>query len=215
MGHQLPAHRAAQERGAHVVRLPAQSRSAAADPRRPAHRRPRRDAGDRPGGRAVRRGGLARGDRWAAGDSSRCRHRRQLQRYPQPARGGHLQHRLRGSGGGPAPRQPDPLPALLSRAARLLPGEREHLRIRAAQRGESVLQPAHRARRGAGDPDRVRRAAGGAGGGVRPRLSPGPHGAGGRAAGRTVHRGPRQAELPGPVEHRLHLYAPHDGRVGK
>ena len=35
----------------------------------------------------------------------------------------------------------------------------------------------------------------------------------GRPAGRAVHRRPREAQLPGPVEHRLHLHAPLDGGV--
>ena len=62
LGHQLPAHRAAQERRQHLDGLGAQPGASPDDQRRPRHRHPRRDAGARPRHQAVRRlrvGGIA------------------------------------------------------------------------------------------------------------------------------------------------------------
>ena len=59
----------------------------------------------------------------------RRRRRRGLQRHAEPARRRHDQHRLRRDRGRSAPGQPDALPAVLPREARLLPRRRHVLRL--------------------------------------------------------------------------------------
>ena len=80
------------------------------------------------------------GDRRA---ERRRRHRRQVRHHPEADRGFHLEHRLCPGGGGRAAGQPDPLPAVLSREARVLPRGPGYLRLRTRRR--------HRPARGAGE----------------------------------------------------------------
>ena len=166
LGHQLPAHRAPQERRQHLDGLGAQPGAAAHDQRRPRHRHPRRHGRDaastssrtacsrrrRRPAVATRAGGPATGIGRNAGVD--------LFYNPTPGLRANLTVNTDFAQTEVDQRQVNltPLLAVLSRAARFLPRRRDVLRFRqhAAASGEvrrqPVLQPAdrperHRARR--------------------------------------------------------------------
>ena len=82
LGHQLPAHRPAQERGQHLDRVGPQPGAAAHDQRRPGHRHPRGDPGPRPRHQAVR--ALRRATLPGRGRRRGTRRRRRRRRLLQP-----------------------------------------------------------------------------------------------------------------------------------
>ena len=157
LGHPAPPRHPAQERvgvpdpAAHLGRRRQRGRRHLPGLGRGHPRRPRAAPGEpQHRGQAVRhRGHLDRPDRGPGGEQRRERqrgHRRQVRHHPEPDRRLHLQHRLRAGRGGRAPGQPDPVPAVLPREARVLPGGAGHLRLRAGGRHP----PAGRTRRGDG-----------------------------------------------------------------
>ena len=177
------------------------------------HHRPHR----RPG--VEQRGGRQRG------------HRRQVRHHAEPDRRLHLEHRLRAGRGGRAPGQPDPLPAVLPREARVLPGGTGHLRLRTGrphrpaggtrgrgggrhlrrrQRAAALLQPEDRARAGPRGPHRGGRAGDRQGRAVRRRGAEHPRrrrgGLGQRAD--QLHGGAAAPRRPPAQLHRRHVHQP-------
>ena len=65
----------------------------------------------------------------------RRRRRREVRRHPEPDRRPHLQHRLRAGRGRRAAGEPDAVQPVLSREARVLPGEPGHLHLRQQRLG--------------------------------------------------------------------------------
>ena len=157
LGHQLPAHGAAQERRQHLDGMGAQPGARSHDQRRPRQGHQRGHAGKRARREAVRPGvrrvGTGRG-LTGLGPQRERRRGRVLQPHAGAPRQRHGEHRLRADRGRPAPGQPDALLAVLPRAPRLLSRRRDVLRLREHQRqrprhraGAAVLQPPHRLER--------------------------------------------------------------------
>ena len=155
LGHQLPAHRPAEERRQHLDGLGAQPGARPHDQRRPRHGH---HATSRQGtGLDIKPYGLFATDasrRGRGGWRSRPRTRASTSSTTRrrPARQPHDQHRLRADRGRSAPGQPDALLPVLSRAARLLPRRRHLLRLRqqptiGGEQVQPVLQPPHRPER--------------------------------------------------------------------
>ncbi len=146
----------------------------------------------------------------------------ELQRHREPPGVGLRQHRLCRGRERSAAGEPDPLPALLSRAAGLLPRGLGRLRLRPAERPPALLLAPHRARAGRADPDRPRCTDDGPGGPLRSRLLPDPNridadrgrtrpGDGpGRSEG-GLHGRARSPPDPRAVPRGRHLHPPCDG----
>ena len=165
----------------------------------------------------VRRRPRQRRTRAGAGGGARHvgrrRHRRDLQLHAEPARRRHDQHRLRRDRGRSAPGQPDPLPAVLSREADVLPRRRDLLRLLLAV---GVLLAPHRPRRRRPAAAHRRRHQGhrpGRTAGRRPALRA--HRRGHDRAGRGLHRRPHAPAHPAAVVHRRHLHRAAHPRPGR
>ena len=155
LGLQRAALRAAPRRAGVLGADPARRRRQAGLAVRRAHRNPGRRAGAEPQRQALhaRHPEPRRRPRQRAREERpRLRRRPQVGRHaraqPRPDR----QHRLRRDGGRRAAGEPHPLPPVLPGEALLLPGERRHLRLRAARdqhqrdaADEAVLLAPHRA----------------------------------------------------------------------